>query len=396
MSRAPDTAQVCVVGGGPVGCFAAYHLAQAGIDVMVLEEHPVVGQPVDCSGVIGAEAFETLQLPRDSVTGALQDLELMSPLGSKVRYGATRPLAYLVNRARFDQSLAALAQQAGARLRTGVAVSSLSPEADGVRLGLRTEGAETHCRARAVVLANGPRYRFQDQLGMGRPRRVLQTVQADVPAAYQGPTKVFFGRSVAPGSFAWFLPTGEGRVKFGVSATAAAVPAFHCYVSALIERGLLAGNSVPSRGWLIPIEPLRRTFSERVLAAGDAAGQTKPTTGGGLYYGLLAARIAAETLAEALRAGDLSARRLAGYERRWRAVLGPELRTALFFRTVAEHLTDSELDCLIRLACHERVMRLLRRRIRFDWHRDLIVGLVRRPQVAATFLRAVVRSCLPG
>ncbi len=54
---------VVVVGGGPTGCYAASLLGQRGLDVHVLEEHSVIGEPVDCSGVIGAEAFEALGLP---------------------------------------------------------------------------------------------------------------------------------------------------------------------------------------------------------------------------------------------------------------------------------------------------------------------------------------------
>ncbi len=81
-----------------------------------------------------------------------------------------------------------------------------------------------------------------------------------------------------------------------------------------------------------------------MLAVGDAAGLVKPTTGGGIYYGLLSGQIAADVLAEALSRRRLGARRLKEYERRWRARLGPEIRAGLAFRAVAARLNDRAID----------------------------------------------------
>jgi len=147
---------------------------------------------------------------------------------------------------------------------------------------------------------------------------------------------------------------------------------------------------------MIPIEPIPRTYAAHVLAVGDAAGQTKPTTGGGLYYGLLCARIAAETLCEGLRDGELSARRLAQYEHRWRALLGRELQTALWFRRLIEGLSDQGLDGLFKLVQQNGFMQLVERRANFDWHRDLILGVSRKPRFVVALAQGLLRSCLPA
>ncbi|MEE9173415.1 MAG: NAD(P)/FAD-dependent oxidoreductase, partial [Thermoplasmata archaeon] len=77
---------------------------------------------------------------------------------------------------------------------------------------------------------------------------------------------------------------------------------------------------------------------------GDAAGQVKPTTGGGIYYGLLCAEIAADTLNGALAGNDLSAENLAEYERRWKKKLGRELRVGYWARKLYERLSDGQID----------------------------------------------------
>ena len=235
---------------------------------------------------------------------------------------------------------------------------------------------------------------------MGRPARFLKTVQAEIPLRVPHHPTVFFGRAIAPGSYAWFLPVSRGGqhqlVKIGISMTNGEnQQAFTRFVALLEHRGLLNGHKIASKGWLIPIAPIPRSFADRVLAVGDAAGQTKPMTGGGLYYGLLCAKIAAETLGEALRAGDVSAKRLAAYEQRWRQQLGKEINRAALFRRVAERLSDRGLNQVISFARQDGFMRLVERRANFDWHGGLIVGMAKRPQFAMALLQGLVQSWRP-
>lgn len=390
---------VAVIGGGPAGCVAAADLAAAGWRVTVFEEHPSIGTPVDCSGIIGAEAFAALDLPVSSIVDELCRIELIAPSGGAVGFERRQPIAHIVDRRRFDQALGERAAAAGAEIVTSAQVVSVTPWSEGIELEVLHDGGSQRHSARAVVLAGGPRYRFQEQLGLGRPVRFLQTLQAEVQAVTAGPAKVFLGQRIAPGSYAWYIPvqTAQGvRAKIGVSAVAGAPAAFQRFWDRLVSLRLVAEPRPAAKGWIIPVQPLRRTYADRVVAVGDAAGQTKPTTGGGLYYGPLCARFAAQTLDEALRRDDLSARRLAGYERRWRARLGCELRTAVWFRRVIERLSDAELDALIGLfRTKDGLSRLMHRHANFDWHHRLILRACQQPRFAAAVVHGVLRSWLP-
>ena len=115
-----------------------------------------------------------------------------------------------------------------------------------------------------------------------------------------------------------------------------------------------------------------------------------------MYYGLLCAKLAAETLTEALKVGDLSANRLVEYERRWRRTVGRELRTALMFRRVIERLSDRELDALFALVRRDGFLRLVERKASFDWHRNLILEMCRQPRFATTLVQGLLRSWLPA
>jgi flavin-dependent dehydrogenase len=147
----------------------------------------------------------------------------------------------------------------------------------------------------------------------------------------------------------------------------------------------------PRRRYL-PLSALTRTYADRVLAVGDAAGLVKPTTGGGIYYSLVSGRLAAATLTEALAADSLGAERLAGYQHRWRERLGPELRAQLALRMLAQRLTDAEIDGLFDLARTNGVMPLIRGAARFNQHRDLVSALFQHAPVR----RLLFRRLLPA
>jgi flavin-dependent dehydrogenase len=127
-----------------------------------------------------------------------------------------------------------------------------------------------------------------------------------------------------------------------------------------------------------------------VLAVGDAAGLVKPTTGGGIYYGLLSAAIAADVLEVALRQDRLDKRSLAVYEDRWQHRLGPEIRAALRFRRLAAPLPDESIDALIELARVNGIVPLLHKEATFNWHRKAAVALLSHP----SFRRIVFKSFL--
>jgi flavin-dependent dehydrogenase len=130
---------------------------------------------------------------------------------------------------------------------------------------------------------------------------------------------------------------------------------------------------------MLPLAPLDRTFADRVLAVGDAAGLVKATTGGGIYYSLVSASLAADVLAPALRNDTLDASTFERYQLLWQKRLGPELKAQYSLRELAQRMDDREIDALFDLAQTNGVMPIVRRTARFNQHRDLIVSLLKHP-----------------
>jgi flavin-dependent dehydrogenase len=136
-------------------------------------------------------------------------------------------------------------------------------------------------------------------------------------------------------------------------------------------------DTLSPRRRMLPLGGVRRSYGDRVLAVGDAAGLVKPTTGGGIYYSVVSGEIAAEVLHVALAGNDLSAAALRDYERRWRARFQSEFKAQLALRFVAQRMRDLDIDALFDLAKTDGILPLVRQTARFNQHRDFILALMR-------------------
>ncbi|MFQ5989774.1 MAG: NAD(P)/FAD-dependent oxidoreductase [Candidatus Methylomirabilales bacterium] len=372
---------VIVVGAGPAGSQAATSLARRGYNVLVLEEHPEIGVPTNCSGLIGAEAFERFDLPRAAVIREFDSATFFSPKGASATVGADRVMAYVVRRCEFDQTMAQRALTSGASYLLGARCVALDHGDGHVRLSVvrgGQNGAEPPMtlRARAVVLAIGIRYGLLDSLRLERPSAFLQAAQVEVEMEEVNRVEVYLGREVAPGSFAWAIPAGT-VARVGVCNGGRAVPYLRRFLQHPSIAPRLRQQMGPLKGKAIPVSNVSRSFVDRILLVGDTAGQVKTTTGGGISYGILCGDLAAETLDRAFRAGDLTERTLAEYEGRWREEIGVELRVGSFFRRVGGMLSDEQIDRLIGAYHNSDLPNLVKRWADFERHRKFILALCR-------------------
>jgi geranylgeranyl reductase family protein len=386
----PMTCDIAVVGGGPGGLLASLRLARRGFDVAVLEEHDEIGRPVHCTGILAADAFDEFDLSRAAVLNELRTARFCSPAGEWISYTTPQLEALVVDRAIFDRDLANAALAAGVRVVSGARVQDLAFDGSGADVISDTN----HVRARAVVLACGANYAHQRRLGLGSPVAFLQTAQIELPCERPGDVELYFGSEIAPGGFGWAVPVNRGgslHARVGVMCQRDAAQRLQTVIARLRDRwGLFDAGCCRPRMKMLPLSPIERTYGERLLVVGDAAGLVKATTGGGIYYSLLSASLAADTLADALEAGRLDAAALAEYERRWRARLQPELDAQLSLRRVAEQLTDAQIEGLFDLARTDGVMPIVRRTARFNEHRTLILALLKHPPVRRLLLRQLM------
>ncbi len=361
-----------IVGAGPTGSYIAQRLASLGHKVVVFEEHERIGEPVQCTGIIGAECVEHFPLFEGTVLGKVSSARLFSPSRREISLKRKSVQAYIIDRAAFDRSLAEKAQEQGAHYLPGSRVKDIALLNDRVRV--ETEGQET-CEARTAVIASGFDSRIPQKLGLGRVGDLVIGAQAEVSIDGHSELEVYFDQGVAPGFFAWLVPTVPKRALVGLFSRRTPGRHLRMLLATLFQQGRIASPEAKITYRGIPLKPLPKTYRERVIVVGDAAGQVKPTTGGGVYYGLLCAEMASDTLHQALATDTFSEKLFSGYQEAWQEKIGWELRIGYFARCLYERLTDHQIDYLFHLTTSKGIHESLLQspELSFDWHGKAIL-----------------------
>jgi digeranylgeranylglycerophospholipid reductase len=387
---------VVIVGAGPSGLFAAKRLAESGLEVLVLERKPTVGQAVNCTGIIGREIFKRFSLPLGSRLRDVHELRMVSPSGLSLAYRHPEPFATIVDRSKFDQELAGQAKAQGVSIRTGLEVEEIATDASGAKVLARgPRGDAAVLNARMAVVATGVNLGLHRKLGLGLPGSRL--FGAQVEAGQNGislPT-VFTGTDIAPGGFAWAVPSADGKVKYGLITEQNPRKSF-----ARFAAKYLSGRMSPSDLEGVQYKSIAqgfasRIFSPAVISLGEAAGQVKTTTGGGIGYGVHCAEIASEVIAGLLKAGRPAAGGLEDYERRCRKALHREIRVGLIARKIWSQLSDAQIEKIFRITQDDGIIPLIQERGNFDWQSDLILALMRKASLFK-IMSGVGKAFLPS
>ncbi|KAB7516018.1 geranylgeranyl reductase family protein [Halosegnis rubeus] len=306
-----------VVGAGPAGSRFARSASERGHDVLVFEQG-TIGEPLACSGHVSLDVWEYVpdgareELFQNEIRGAR--FHLGGPDSRAYPFYRDGPISNAVDRVGLDRALARAASDAGADVRDSHTVTAVDEGREAVTVTARgPDGTESH-EARMVVGADGPRSRVREQCSIPEPDEFLHGVLGfDPEPDHEAFVDVHL---TVPGFFAWRIPRGEDGVEYGLAVS----PGDD--LNARFDRLTAGYDATIDRrcSGLIPVGPASRTIGRRSLLVGDAAGQTKPFTGGGILYGMRSADHAARTV------DPTDPATLSEYESAWREELGTEIR----------------------------------------------------------------------
>jgi geranylgeranyl reductase family protein len=392
-----------IVGGGIAGSTAGKLIAERGYNVLILEEHHEAGKPLQCAGLVTPRIFD--HIPANGcILNEVHGARIYSPTGKVLEIDAKKPKALVIDRVKFDQESMTLALRSGAELHLGAKALAAKSANGRVRLKFLRTGEVHTINCKLLIGADGVQSRVARWFGLKGPNNILSGFGAEVTGAELDPrfVEIYLGNHVAPNFFAWAIPksriTEAGRVpaRLGLACTQNATNAYRYYHQLFVHPilGPKLTNSKPIQyiAGGIPIGLLNKTYKDHVMLLGDAAGQVKPTSGGGVYTGIICANYCAEVAVTALENNDFSSTTLKLYQKKWLDNIGKELKRGMRLHKVFMRLRDDQLEEGFRLLEDEKIMELISKHGDIDYPSKLVMKLFKKVPQLLMFAKPYLRS----
>lgn len=337
---------VVIVGAGPVGSTVAHHLASNGLDVAMFDKKKQIGYPLQCAGILSRHILEANELPDDVIVNEVKGAFLHTQ-NHVLNVRKDETVAYVIDRIAYDEFLLERAIESGVKFISQKAVDVDSEN------GITYFSNGKTVKSKVIIGCDGHNSFLSDKMG---------NVQNNFPASQMlveidGQSMCRFRKSnespedyvdtylindILPG-FLWIIPVGDDLYRIGLFSNHN-----HKQQSGII-RDFLDCNFdyeiIEKYKGFIPIfDEKNRMVENRVLLIGDAAGQVKPTSGGGLLIAFDACRMAEEYVCKAIGNDDVLV--LKEYENEFKGKYLKEFGYQFKVQRTLNLLSDNDLDYL--------------------------------------------------
>jgi digeranylgeranylglycerophospholipid reductase len=348
--------KVVVLGGSVAGLIASREISRSNIDVTVFEEHREIGVPEKCDGLVSSSGIEELGIlpPSYVIQNRLSRARFFSPSFKEIAIDARKQRVIVLDRNKFDKHIAELAARNGAKIEVGKRVSQSTSSEE--KISVQVEKQSIQCD---YLLDCGG---YESYINSGG-----DALQGGQYLAYgkwfdKDTVEVYFDPVETPGFFKWVIPLSSDTAKIG--AAGEAINTFQVLDKFVKEKGAVVFRKMAAP--VLCFGTSKSFVKGRVVLAGDAAGQAKPTTGGGIYTGGYGGMLAGRSVSEAIAKND--SRLLTGYEEAWNSKFGKEFRLQSYARKVFSNLKREQVDRLFEMVSASDLPKRISEEGDFDRH----------------------------
>jgi len=352
---------VVVAGGSVAGLLSAREISSRGFSVLVIEEDYEIGTPEHCGGLVSIAGLEELGIIpfRKTFDHMMESAEIKSPNGKSFTINSKKQKVVEISRRELDKQIAFQAQKNGTEIKVRTSFQEIT------NTGIRTNEENIDCKI--FVDARGVSSLIhKDRTG------ILSSAQYEIYANWikKGKVEVIFDQEKYPGFFAWVIPSDEGKGKVGVAGKGINVS------DTLNEILKEKGDFSTIRKIFAPIwikGPIEKFVDGKTVIVGDAAGQAKPTTAGGIYTSGMGGVYAGQAISKFLQTNKISD--LQEYQKKWTDRFGKEFEKQLVARKVLERINNQTINKLFESITPE-ITKEISEKEDFDFHTSSIIKLL--------------------
>ena len=355
---------VVVAGGSISGLLCAREIASVGYSVLVVEKGDEIGTPEHCGGLVSNAGLEELGMAPSEQASAHEIVKarITAPDGASITIDSRRQKVLGIDRRRLDKQAAHQAQKAGATIMTKTSLQNVGEGR------VKTSAGDVRCRI--VVDARGAASPVQkDKSGF------MPTAQYEVYADWiaDNTVEVIPDQEKYPGFFAWVIPSGDGRGRVGVAGRGINVAE---ELDSLLER---RGKYSVIRKVFAPVwinGPIKRFVDGGAVVVGDAAGQAKPTTAGGIFSSGMGGILAGRSISQHLEDDCDDAYKItSSYQKAWTDRFGREFEKQLLARRILERIDNKAINEIVGSVTPE-ILQKISDNDDFDFHVKSIAKLL--------------------
>jgi digeranylgeranylglycerophospholipid reductase len=388
-----------VVGAGPIGGYVAGKIAEKKYKVLIFEKNRQIGTPVRCAGLVSPRVFDFLDIQKEEVVqNTLKGAHIHSPSGNILTIGGNRVHAYAIDREKFDNEIIKKTKEKGAQVYLDNNVLSTQKINDHIEI---TTSKKHEVKTKLVIGADGPYSIIRDRFILPEPKEFLRGIGAEITNTNLDSdfVEIFVGEKIAPGFFAWIIPTNDkgtkARIGLCISQNIKESPKFYFQNFLKDKNSSKFFENIKIEkymGGVIPLGVLKKTYTSNVLVVGDAAAQVKPTSGGGIYTGLISANHCAKVAIDALQENNFSSQFLKKYHKLWYADIGMELFLGMRFRKIYKNLTDNQMDKYIKKFQNPKITEIISEYGDIDYPSKLVTPLLKKTPTLIRLIPSIIKE----
>ncbi|MFA5764017.1 MAG: NAD(P)/FAD-dependent oxidoreductase [archaeon] len=329
---------IAIIGAGPAGLATAIRLKKEGFDSIVLEDHASIGVPENCAGLISKSGIDRLKINcSQAIQNTVRGAKIYSPNGTELKVTLPTPVAYVVDRKKFDQLLLEEARN----LNIHVATNTKLIDVRNNTLFVQANGRGEIRKAEFVVGADGVNSTVRHLMELKTTKdNFIHTIQATCTGEFEKEYVQLYLGDFAKGFFAWVVPISDTKAKIGLGTILGENVAQN--FEDFLKEKLPNVKAYTPQSSLIPYGlPLQGIVKKNMALVGDAAFQTKATTGGGIIFGMESGNVLAQTIASELKkTGSIK-----DYEKNLKSI-NRELKMHWKIRSYVNNLNNDQIDKL--------------------------------------------------
>jgi len=379
---------VCIVGASIAGNYLTYLLSKSNLKIVVLENHKEIGLPFQCAGIVSQKLSQLVELPKEIVLNRVTTAKIVNPSGKYINLsGDEHP--YVIDRVALDRLYyEKIKDDPNISYYFGERYKSFEYRTDNGKKHVVIETSKRNIKTEMLIGCDGPLSSVGKQLNV--KNNVLYASQIRIKANFNENEAAMYFNPQWKELFGWIVPEDNRIFRIGI---AAAKNVNLCFKNYLEELGIDIDNKIDQQGGIIPYGVMNELAFDNILLLGDAAGQVKATTGGGIVMLLTAAKYASNCVNLCFKNEDFSKSLIKKYyEKPCSQTIGRELKLHYLIRLILEKFKDKDFETFFKIIKENRIEHLITLYGDMDFPKALVIKLLRKRSVLSFIIKFIIKN----